>query len=54
MLKGIQLNRDTLPADRRGISLGEPASCRLLIGADALKPARTPAFPGSDCPALSR
>ena len=44
---GIHLSRDALQADRRGVPLGAPASCRLLTGADALKPAGTPAFPGS-------
>ena len=28
-------------------------NCRLLTGADALKPAGTPALSGSNCPALS-
>ena len=51
--RGIHLSRDALQADCRGVSLGAPASCRLLTGVDALKPARTPALPGSDCPALS-
>ena len=51
--KGIHLSRNAVQADRRGISLGAPASCRLLTGVDALRPARTPALPGSDCPTLS-
>ena len=49
---GIHLSRDALHADRRGVHLGALASCRLLTGADALKPAGTPALPGSNCPAL--
>jgi hypothetical protein len=35
------------------VHLRARASCRLLTGADALKPAGTPALPGSNCPTLS-
>jgi len=53
LVRGIHLSRDALQADRSRVHLGALASCRLLTGADALKPAGTPALSGSNCPALS-
>ena len=54
LLSGYPLKGGTiLQADRRGSHPGALTSCRLLTGADALKPAGTPALPGSNGPALS-